>query len=138
MAYKPDPDFGPQVSARILHWGQEKGRAVAAVLLCAERGLRTCPGQPGVQARWSPLLSFPAGAEPRQGSGNVSGALKAGGLVSRSQPQTWVPQPGQLAGRLRGSRSEERILNHIYMCISKKGKEGGREPSGSGTQKESH
>lgn len=101
----------------------DRRKAVRWPLCCCVQSVACAPALGSQESRPAgPLCSLPAGAEPRQGSGNVSGALKAGGLVSRSQPQTWVPQPGQLAGRLRGSRSEERILNHIYMCMKQKGK----------------
>lgn len=50
-------------------------------------------------------------------------------LVHGSQPPAWFPSQASCQEGCRGSRSEERILNHIYMCMMQKGKgRGGREP----------
>lgn len=57
-------------------------------------------------------------------------------LVHGSQPPAWFPSQASCQEGCRGSRSEERILNHIYMGMMQKGK-GRGEGNPSGIQKES-
>lgn len=55
-------------------------------------------------------------------------------VVSGSQPPAWIPSQASWQEGCRGSRSEERILNHIYMCMMQKGK---RKGGGKGSPPES-
>lgn len=71
--------------------------------------------------------------EPSQRCGSVSQTkplpIKPG-RTSQSQSATGLGSPSQASWQegCQGSRSDKRILNHIYMCVVQKGKRRGEKP----------
>lgn len=84
-----------------------------------------------LSAERSPLSSFPPGTG--QGPGSISqGKLPhtKPGRTCQLPSATSVGSPSQASWQegCQGSRSDERILNHIYMCVVPKGKGRGEKP----------
>lgn len=91
-------------------------------------------GREQVSSASGPLYPpFLQALEPRQRCGSVSQTkllpVKPG-RTCQSQSATSLGSPSQASWQegCQGSRSDERILNHIYMCMVQKGKGRGEKP----------
>lgn len=93
-------------------------------------------GQRGVQSCWgggSPLPSFPPGTKAQTRvwqclRGKLPPTKPARTCQWQSATSTGSPSQASWEEGCQGSRSDERILNHIYMCMVQKGKGRGEKP----------
>lgn len=81
----------------------------------------------------SPLPSFPLGTKAQTRvwqclRGKFPPTRPARTCQWQSATSTGSPSPASWQEGCQGSRSDERILNHIYMCMVQKGKGRGEKP----------